>query len=378
MHRLKRRFGIVAGFLLLLMACQPMPAPVQDAPAESSMQDSATPLVYAEFNDQRQLIRPEGYREEWIIVGTPLTPNDLNGGQAPFPEFHHVYIDPQSYQMYKETGEFPDGTILVKELISVGSKEAVSGNGYFMGDFLGLEATVKDSERFADEPGNWAYFSFGRGYPLDDTADAFPAAECNACHEASAEDDWVFTQYYPVLRAGRGDSPVIPNEALGAEEEPAAKEQAGEEATNAASEAAARLVPTSGDELFAYLQSGAYKSFAHESGVHISRGPHGEGGVITYLNPILKASLKAGNTTHPAQAATVKELYASDKETVMGWAVYVKTQDDGEEGKAWYWYEVLGTTDNSNTVADGMGVQLCVGCHIASDKDFVLSDFPLE
>ena len=49
----------------------------------------------AKFNSGGSLLRPEGYRE-WVFVGTPLTPNDMNGGMAPFPEFHAVYIDPGS------------------------------------------------------------------------------------------------------------------------------------------------------------------------------------------------------------------------------------------------------------------------------------------
>ncbi len=85
------------------------------------------------FNDQDELLRPdEGYRE-WVYVGTPLTPNELNPPEAPFPEFHNVYIHPGDFEHYKDTGEFPDGTILVKELVTVGSKAATSGNGYFMG-----------------------------------------------------------------------------------------------------------------------------------------------------------------------------------------------------------------------------------------------------
>lgn len=156
------------------------------------------------FDSNGNLIRPVGYRE-WIYVGTPLTPNDMNEGKAAFPEFHSVYIDPVSWEHYKKTGKFPDGTIIVKELISVGSKSAASGKGYFMGEFIGLEATVKDAKRFAKEPGNWAYFSFttSHGKPLKEMAEAFPTASCNACHDASAADDWVFTQYYPVLRAAR-------------------------------------------------------------------------------------------------------------------------------------------------------------------------------
>ncbi len=150
------------------------------------------------------LKQPENYRS-WVYVGTPLTPNDMNNGKAAFPEFHNVYIDPKSWKHWQKTGTFRDGTILIKELVSVGSKAAVSGNGYFMGEFIGLEATIKSSKHFPGEPGNWAYFSFTdseHGTPKA-TATAFPAASCNACHAASAADDFVFTQYYPVLRAGK-------------------------------------------------------------------------------------------------------------------------------------------------------------------------------
>ena len=99
-----------------------------------------------------------------------------------------------------------DGTILIKELVSVGATSAVSGNGYFQGEYIGLEATIKSSEHFPDEPGNWAYFSFSdpdHG-ALKESAAAFPTASCNSCHAAAAADDFVFTQYYPVLRAGKG------------------------------------------------------------------------------------------------------------------------------------------------------------------------------
>ena len=156
----------------------------------------------ASFDKDGKLVRPTGYRK-WIYVGTPVKPNDMNDGKAPFPEFHNVYINPSAYAHYEKTGKFPDGTVLVKELVSVGKKEASSGKGYFMGDFIGLEVSIKDGARFKDEPGNWAYFSFGHKYPLKDDAKAQPAASCNECHDGEADDDFVFTQYYPVLRAAK-------------------------------------------------------------------------------------------------------------------------------------------------------------------------------
>lgn len=164
----------------------------------------AKPKADYRFTSSGDLVRPTGYRE-WIYVGTPVTPNDMNDGKAAFPEFHNVYIAKRAWAVWKKTGTFPDGTILMKELVGVGTKAAVSGRGYFQGNFLGLEAVIKDKKRFPKEPGNWAYFSFTnpKHKSLKKTAKAFPTAACNSCHQVSAKDDFVFTQYYPVLTAGK-------------------------------------------------------------------------------------------------------------------------------------------------------------------------------
>lgn len=159
----------------------------------------------ATFGADGELIRPRGYRR-WIYVGAPLTPNDMNDGKAAFPEFHSVYVDPASYDHYKRTGEWRDGAMVLKELVAVGTKASTSGKGYFMGDFLGLEAMVKSADRFPKEPGHWGFFRFTdeEGGPVHKTASALPTASCAACHTASAHDDLVFTQHYPVLRAAKG------------------------------------------------------------------------------------------------------------------------------------------------------------------------------
>jgi len=161
-------------------------------------------MYEAKFNASGELIRPEGWRE-WIYVGTPVTPNSLNPPEAAFPEFHSVYIDPTSWAHYKKTGEFREGTMLAKELAMVGATQATSGKGFFMGEFSGFEIAYKSAKRFPNEPGNWAYFSFGhKPEPYNATAKAMPTPACAACHLAAAAEDMVFTQYYPVLRAHKG------------------------------------------------------------------------------------------------------------------------------------------------------------------------------
>ncbi len=158
----------------------------------------------AKFNTAGELIRPAGWRE-WVFVGSPLTPNSLNGGKAPFPEFHSVYIDPKSWSHWKKTGTFREGTMFAKELSLVGDTVATSGKGYFNGEFQGFEIAHKDSKRYSKETDGWAYYTFGhQPEPYVNSTAAKPIAACAACHTAAAADDMVFTQNYPILRAAKG------------------------------------------------------------------------------------------------------------------------------------------------------------------------------
>lgn len=169
----------------------------------------AAEIAQATFNAENVVNAPKGYRQ-WIFVGSPLTPNALNDGSAPFPEFHNVYVEPSAFKHFVDTGEWAEGTQIAKELALVyqndndelGATFEVSGHGYQQGEFSGLELTVKDNARFPEMPGGWAYFSFGHhAPPYAETATAFASESCNACHDANADTDFVFTQFYPVLRA---------------------------------------------------------------------------------------------------------------------------------------------------------------------------------
>jgi len=165
---------------------------------------SAEDRAVAEFSTDGKLLRPEGYRE-WIFVGSPVTPHELNDGRSDFGQFRNVYVDRQSFNVYARSGKFPNGTVFVKEILSVGANTAPSGNGYFQGEYLAMLASVKSAAQFPNEPGNWAYFDF-RYFPnLASSARAKPTADCNACHAATAAEDWVFTQHWPVLRAAKPD-----------------------------------------------------------------------------------------------------------------------------------------------------------------------------
>jgi hypothetical protein len=136
--------------------------------------------------------------------------------------------------------------------------------------------------------------------------------------------------------------------------------------TTTATSTPAGAVPTTSSELRAWLEAGMYKGWTAESGIHPSAGPHGAT-VRTYLNDIVLQSLAAGNASHPAGAALVKELYYGG-DTVQLWAVEVKVQDDSAGGDGWYWWEGS---------ISGFGNRTCTGCHSAG-RDYVLTPYPLQ
>jgi hypothetical protein len=176
-------------------------AVVQSSTTGNAQNKTCHPPKYTDTGD---LILPEDWHD-WIFVGSPLTPNALNNGKAMFPEFHNVYIEPCSYETYKKTNSFPDGTIFFKELQLTlpkqnpdGSRTEPSGRGFFPGPYNGADVTVKDSKKYANS-GGWGYYNFNHHEPKAPTAKVKAKEECAYCHIASAKKDEVWTQFYPLL-----------------------------------------------------------------------------------------------------------------------------------------------------------------------------------
>lgn len=169
--------------------------------------DGIAPQYLPKWNSKGELLLPSGFHE-WVFIGAPLTPNGLNGGKAGFPEYHNVYVQPDALRAYRKTGEWPEGTILLKELQLTragthpdGSGNEASGRGYFPGALNGIDISVKDSKRFADTRG-WGFFNFGHhAPPYAASAAAQSANACAGCHMANATN-MVFSKFYsPILDA---------------------------------------------------------------------------------------------------------------------------------------------------------------------------------
>jgi len=172
-----------------------------------------------EYDSNGKMKVPTGFRK-WVFVGAPLTPEGLNNGKfncnadgtsctrSNFPEYHHVYIEQKNVDAYLKTGEFPEGTVIVKELTRVlnptfpdSSRKEPSGRGYFNGVYNGIDMSIKDSKRFAKTNG-WGSFTFGHhSMPYEKTSAERPVTECAGCHLANvAATDMTWIQFYPLLR----------------------------------------------------------------------------------------------------------------------------------------------------------------------------------
>ncbi|HXZ32257.1 MAG TPA: cytochrome P460 family protein [Terriglobales bacterium] len=140
-----------------------------------------------------QLVFPANYRE-WIYLSSGIDMSYFQQGMAHHSMFDTVFVNPDAYRSFLQTGTWPDKTMLVLEVRGAGSNASINKSGHFQTtELMGREVHVKDESRF---PGKWAFFGF------DDkpTAKMVPKeAACYSCHEQHGAVDTTFVQFYPTL-----------------------------------------------------------------------------------------------------------------------------------------------------------------------------------
>jgi hypothetical protein len=153
---------------------------------------TATPA----YDKNGQMLPPTNYRE-WIYLtsGIDMSYAAKMAGMEDQSTFDNVFVNPEAYHSFLETGTWPDKTVMVLEAREAGSKGSINQHGHFQaGGVMDLEVHVKDEARF---PGKWAFFSFN---PAGGNGSVFPqTAGCYTCHTAHAAVDTTFVQFYPTL-----------------------------------------------------------------------------------------------------------------------------------------------------------------------------------
>jgi len=152
------------------------------------------PSTAPEYTADAQLKFPAHYRE-WVYLTTGF---DMSYNPAMQMADHHmfdnVFVNPEAYKVFVETGTWPDKTMLVLEGRGAEGKGSINQRGNYQGtETMGVEVHVKDEAHF---PGKWAFFAFDEGKP----AKMIPtSATCYSCHADHAAVDTTFVQFYPTL-----------------------------------------------------------------------------------------------------------------------------------------------------------------------------------
>jgi hypothetical protein len=147
-----------------------------------------------EYTNDGQMKLPERYRE-WVYLTTGF---DMSYSPAMQMADHHmfdnVFVNPEAYKVFVETGIWPDKTMLMLEVRGAEGKGSINQKGNYQStEVMGLEVHVKDEARF---PGKWAFFGFDDGK----ISKMVPtSASCYSCHAEHAAVDTTFVQFYPTL-----------------------------------------------------------------------------------------------------------------------------------------------------------------------------------
>lgn len=173
------------------------------AHADDALKSTYENLVDAEGN----ISLPEDFRTEWAFLGTwSIAEMDVEQSSAASGHgaagLHNVYTQRGVAEFFRKHGSFPDGAVLVKELLKAETAPMTTGTVSRGTDVEGWFIMVKDTKgRFASSPlwgDGWGWALINADKP-DTVVTRNYKTECIGCHIPAKKDDWIYLSGYPVL-----------------------------------------------------------------------------------------------------------------------------------------------------------------------------------
>lgn len=152
---------------------------------------------------------PENYRRDWAFLGTwSIAKEDVETSSAASGHgaagLHNVYTQQATIDHFRETGMFPDGAVIIKELLKAETTSMTTGTVSRGTVVEGWFVMVKDTQdRFPSNPlwgDGWGWSLFNADQP-ESTVTTNYKTECIGCHIPARKDDWIYLSGYPVLEA---------------------------------------------------------------------------------------------------------------------------------------------------------------------------------
>jgi hypothetical protein len=142
------------------------------------------------FAEPPKIDYPAGYRQ-WPHVKSMVIFSDKNPLFAQFGGMHHIYANAEAMRALTKGGTFPDGSILVFDLLD--AKE--DGGAYVAGDRKFVGVMRKERTKFK-ATGGWGFEGF-KGDSRSDRMVKDATADCFSCHQKQKDNDFVFSGYRP-------------------------------------------------------------------------------------------------------------------------------------------------------------------------------------
>lgn len=137
------------------------------------------------FSEEGSIAYPEDYRQ-WSHIKTML----IEPGhqlENPFQGIHHIYANQEAYKGL-ESGEYPDGSILVFDLLNYIEKDKTIQEG----ERKLVGVMVKDAKKYA-ETGGWGFEGFA-GNSRTDRLVSDGGTSCFGCHAPQKAGDFVYSK----------------------------------------------------------------------------------------------------------------------------------------------------------------------------------------
>jgi len=158
-------------------------------------------------DDAGNISLPEGFRTDWAFLGTwSVAEADVDRSSEASGHgaagLHNVYTQRGVAEYFQENGTFPDGAVIVKELLKANTATMTTGVVSRGHAVEGWFVMVKDTEgRFHSNPlwgDGWGWALFNADNPNVPTTQNYKT-ECVGCHIPARKDDWIYVSGYPVL-----------------------------------------------------------------------------------------------------------------------------------------------------------------------------------
>jgi Cytochrome P460 len=144
---------------------------------------------------------PENYRVEYQFLGTWAVAADGGRGSK---EIHVVFASPGAAEGYRAGGDFPEGTVLVKEVFVAATASMTTGTVSHTESLKGWFVMVRDTT--GRHAGNklwgegWGWSWFDAGNPTKTTSTDY-VTDCRACHVPAQATEWIYVEGYPRLKS---------------------------------------------------------------------------------------------------------------------------------------------------------------------------------